>query len=339
MTTDFNQTDGEIGLGPYYTQSSTGGITGGSVVGYSGSDYNATGVYDQRSFNFSVPASTIYQSLDIFYNGNTQPLAPGANAVRSFRLGLLISVNSAFETYGDAAVYIEGEYSLTDHKMILVGSTDTGNILTSLELSEIQITPDHWYRVQANFINKGNNQVEITGSFLDLGPNGNSAPIPLATWDWTYQNQPIAEPIAKSSSLYSGFSVLADGGASAADNYGVDVVPLYPVAAPTIAGTGFRSDDDIGNAGHAVRACHDRRCQCRGDRHADDHPRRGGRNAERNGAERRKRRRLYAVGYCGGGDERVGWSNVHAAARPGEQFDSDDVHVERFEQRIRNTND
>ena len=219
--------------------------------------------------------------------------------------------------------------------MILVGSTDTGNILMSLELSEIQITPDHWYRVQANFINKGNNQVEITGSFLDLGPNGNSAPIPLATWDWTYQNQPIAEikfPVFRVFSARGWWSVRGR------QLWGRRRSAL-PCGRPDYSGDGFRSDDDIGNAGHAVRACHDRRCQCRGDRHADDHPRRGGRNAERNGAERRKRRRLYAVGYCGGGDERVGWSNVHAAARPGEQFDSDDVHVERFEQRIRNTND
>ena len=231
LTNDFNQTDGGYGSGPYYVQSSTGGVTGGSVAGYSGSDYFATAVFNQQSFNFSASNSTLSESVDIFYDGNTG-LAPGANAVRSFRLGLLGSANSAFEAYGDAAVYVEGDYSLTDNEMVLVGRSATNSVLTSLELSEVPITPDHWYQVQVNSINKGNGEVEFTGSFFDLGPNGNSAPSSLATWDWTYQNQPIAA----SSSLYAGFSVLADGGASAADNFSVDGVPADAIA-PTISGT------------------------------------------------------------------------------------------------------
>ena len=43
---------------------------------------------------------------------------------------------------------------------------------------------------------------------------------------------------------------------------------------------GVRADDDVGGADRAIRACNDRRRQCRGDRHADDHPRGRGRDAQ-----------------------------------------------------------
>lgn len=232
LIADFNQTS-VIGIGsaPYYVQSSTGGISGGAVTGYSGSDYFATAIYNQQAFNFSIPGSTIYQSIDIFYNGNTQPLAPGANGVRSFRLGLLDSASSAFEAYGDASVYIEGIYSLTDKKMLLAGVSSTQRESTGLGLSEIAITANYWVRVEAKFTNQGSGQVDLAGSFFDLGPNGKSAPVLLSSWDWTYQNQPIAA----SNSLYAGFSVLADGGVSKADNYGVGIAPFEvpPALGPT----------------------------------------------------------------------------------------------------------
>ena len=51
-------------------------------------------------------------------------------------------------------------------------------------------------------------------------------------------------------------------------------------ASPTISGTGSGLDDNLGNAGQAVRPCDDRRRQRRRNRHADDHPRRRGRDAD-----------------------------------------------------------
>ena len=95
----FNQT-GTVTPSPY-SQSPTGGITGGSVVGYSGTEYRATAVYTPSSFDLSATGASIPISLDVFYNGQLSPLAPSANAVRSFRLGLLDSKTSSFETYGN----------------------------------------------------------------------------------------------------------------------------------------------------------------------------------------------------------------------------------------------
>ena len=59
----FNQT-GTFATPAPYVQSPTGGIVGGSVVGYSGSEYRATAVYTPSSFNFSSPGATVSESLD-----------------------------------------------------------------------------------------------------------------------------------------------------------------------------------------------------------------------------------------------------------------------------------
>jgi hypothetical protein len=48
LTNNFAQTGTVITQTPY-VQSPTGGITGGSVLGYSGSEYRATAVYNKRS--------------------------------------------------------------------------------------------------------------------------------------------------------------------------------------------------------------------------------------------------------------------------------------------------
>ena len=52
LANDFNQT-GTIAPSPY-VQSPTGGITGGAVVGYTGSEYMATAVYTPSTFNFFI---------------------------------------------------------------------------------------------------------------------------------------------------------------------------------------------------------------------------------------------------------------------------------------------
>src|SRR5262245_48389485 len=50
-TNTFNHADPQTA----YFQSPTGGISGGSVTGYSGGEYLATAVYNQSSFNLSTP--------------------------------------------------------------------------------------------------------------------------------------------------------------------------------------------------------------------------------------------------------------------------------------------
>ena len=90
---------------------------------------------------------------------------------------------------------------------------------------------------------------------------------------------------------------LGNKGASAAV-----VDTLY--VAPTI----FRDacgDDDHRGGGQAVLRRDDRGRQFGGERHADDHRHRGRRDALGDGADRGNRRRLHAVGFGGGGDERT----------------------------------
>ena len=87
LTNNFSQT-GTFTPSPY-VQSLTGGITGGSVTGYYGNEYQATAAYSATSFNLSTGAASVSLAADVYYNAQLQPLAPGANAVRSFRLGLL----------------------------------------------------------------------------------------------------------------------------------------------------------------------------------------------------------------------------------------------------------
>ena len=111
----------------------------------------------------------------MFYNAQTHPLAPGANAVRSFRLGVLDSVNSAFETFGDAAAYLEGDYSFTLQQMLLIARSQTNGPVTSVQLSQVSLNPNDWYHLDAVFTNQGNDQIGFTGSFFDLGPNGTAS--------------------------------------------------------------------------------------------------------------------------------------------------------------------
>src|SRR5438132_2656262 len=66
LVNNFNQT-GTISTQTPYVPSPTGGISGGSVTGYSGSEYQATAVYNQSSFNLSTGAS-VALSMDMFYN-------------------------------------------------------------------------------------------------------------------------------------------------------------------------------------------------------------------------------------------------------------------------------
>jgi hypothetical protein len=221
LVNNFNQT-GTFSTQSPYVQSPTGGISGGSVSGYSGSEYRATAVYNQSSFDLSTAGASVLLSMDMYYNAQVQPLAPGANAVRSFRLGVLDAANSAFETFGNAAAYIEGEYSFTLQEMILVARRLTSGVMTSIELAQVPLNPNDWYHLDAGITNQGSHQIGFTGSFFDLGPNGTAAPVLLSSFSWSYQNVPIANL----DSAYAGFSALADGGISKIDNFTVpDAVP------------------------------------------------------------------------------------------------------------------
>jgi hypothetical protein len=210
---------------PSYNQASGSGITGGSVVGYSGNDYRATAVYTPSSFSLSRQGSTVSQSLDLFYNGQFVPLAPGANAVRSFRLGLLSDNSAAFETVGSSSVYMDGVYSLASNQLLLVTRSQTGNgTLTSTALAAVTLSSDHWYRLGATFTNSGNGEIYYSGMFADLGPLGTSGPISMASWDWTYQNADMSAD----ASAFAAFSVLADGGFARADNFNVPTTRSVP---------------------------------------------------------------------------------------------------------------
>jgi hypothetical protein len=217
LTNNFNQT-GTVSNPTPYVQSPTGGMVGGSVTGYSGSEYRATAVYNQTSYDISATGATVSQSVDLFYNANFQPLAPGANAVRSFRLGVLDTANSAFETAGNASVYIDGVYALNLNQMLLVGRSATNGPLTSITLAQVSLTANDWYRVNVASTTQANNQIELTGSFFDLGLDGTATPSLLAAWDWSYQNIPVSNLTA----AYAGFSALADGGISKIDNFVVN---------------------------------------------------------------------------------------------------------------------
>src|SRR4051812_2944150 len=79
LVRDFNQT----GAVTPYIQSPTGGIPGGSVIGFSGDQYQATAIYNQAAFNFSKVGAEVSLSIDLFFASQFHPLAPSANAVRS----------------------------------------------------------------------------------------------------------------------------------------------------------------------------------------------------------------------------------------------------------------
>jgi hypothetical protein len=213
LANNFNQT-GTIAPNPY-VQSPTDGITGGAVIGYSGSEYRATAVYAPQSFNLSNAGASVSLSIDLFYNAQFQPLAPGANGVRSFNLGVLDAKTSAFETYGNASAYVNGVYALDTNQMLIVGRNTTTSVQTIMTLATASLVLNHWYQIDAAFTNEGSNQIQYTGSLLDLGTTGTSAATSMATWNWSFEN----DPIATSNSAYAGFSALADGGIALADNF------------------------------------------------------------------------------------------------------------------------
>jgi hypothetical protein len=62
LANNFDQS-GTISSSPPYVQSLTGGIVGGSVTGYSGSQYQATAVYKQVGFNISKSGATVLSDL------------------------------------------------------------------------------------------------------------------------------------------------------------------------------------------------------------------------------------------------------------------------------------
>jgi hypothetical protein len=225
---------------PPYQQSPTGGITGGSVTGYSGQNYFATAVYQQIPQSFSSIGTTISLSMDFYYNGAFVPLGPGANAVRSFRLGLLDSSNGTFETVGDPSLYVEGLYSLSLNQMVLVLYSNTDSVSQNIEAAQITLQPDQWLQLDGNFTEVGAEDYTISTSLYDLGSDGLAPPTllglgsylenggvdpTLTAGSYTFSNPDMANP------TYVGFSVLADGGIAKGDNL---VVPGNASAVPEL---------------------------------------------------------------------------------------------------------
>lgn len=214
LTSQFSQ---EPSPGAFYTQSQTGGVSGGAVNGYSGSDYSATAVLKNRTLGFGAGKS-ISLGIDFYFNGKLTPLAPGVNAVRSLRLGLLGSQSSAFEIYGDQAAYIEGLYSLTQDQMVIAAVDQTRSASIGGMMASFVPVAGSWYELSATFQNPGNGMKTFGGTVLSLGLNGRSPPVPLASWKQTLG---IASPSGLAGSVYAGFSALAGGGISRVDNLSV----------------------------------------------------------------------------------------------------------------------
>jgi PEP-CTERM motif-containing protein len=223
LANNFVQT-GTISNPQPYVQSQTGGITGGAVTGYSGSEYRATAVYQGAAFNLSAPGSSVQESASLFFDGQLIPLAPGATGIRSFRLGLVDSNSSVFETFGMASLYVEGLYDLQSHQFGLSAVSQTKGPLTNGGLGGwAPVTVGDWYRLDTTITNVGANQIEIGAALYDLGQNGLGNPTLLTSGSWTWQNIPMANL----TSAYAAFSDLADGGFPKLDNFEID----GPVAA------------------------------------------------------------------------------------------------------------
>jgi hypothetical protein len=238
LANQFSQTGTSTSSPLPYVQTPTGGITGGAVTSYAGSEYRATSVYTPNEFDLSKQGLSVSLAMDVFYDAQFHPLAPGANAVRSFRLGLLDSQTSAFETFGNASAYIEGMYALDLNQMLLVARNVTTGPMTSITLAQLSISPDHWYHLDTTFQNQGSNEILYTGSFFDLGADGTTSPTSLATWSWSWANAPIAS----SSSLYAGFSLQSYGGITQGDNFSAPTpVPEPETYAMMLAGLGLLS--------------------------------------------------------------------------------------------------
>src|ERR1700722_14180718 len=162
LTNDFVQNSGFGGPTPFYQQSPSGGITGGSVTGYSGQNYLATAVY-KTSAPFDV-GDTISLSMDFYYDAEFTPLAAGANAVRSFRLGLLASENGSFETFGSPSLYMGGVYGFDNDQMLLVVSSDSDHLSQGILVGKASLEPDHWLQLDANFTNVGSGDFTMSSS-------------------------------------------------------------------------------------------------------------------------------------------------------------------------------
>ena len=201
----------------FYRQSKTGGITGGSVTGFSGPDYDATAVYQPLPQSFASIGTTISLSMDFYFNDVFKPLAPGANAVRSFRLGLVDSRNGIFEKFSDPSLYVQGVYSLSLDQMLLVLYSQSDAFSQNIEAAQIALQPDQWLQLSANFKKVGAEDYNISTSLYDLGSDGLAPPTLLGLGNYfangvgdptltagrnTLSNPDIANP------TYVGFSVL-----------------------------------------------------------------------------------------------------------------------------------
>lgn len=203
--------------GAFYTQTQTGGTFGGTVNGYSGSDYFATAVLKDRTFSFGLNNS-ISLGIDFYFSGKLTPLFPGANAVRSLRLGLLGSQSSAFEIYGDQAAYIEGLYSITQNQMDIVAVDQTRSVVIVGSLGSFVPVAGSWYELNATFLNQGNGMKTFGGTVIGLGSEGRSPPVSLFLGKQTLG---ISSQNDLSGQVYAGFSALAGGGISSVDNLSV----------------------------------------------------------------------------------------------------------------------
>lgn len=227
---DFLQTDAGGVSASLYTQSATGGVSGGSVIGYAGDNYFATAVYQPAFLDFSTPAANAALSLDFFYDGQLHPLCEGCNGVRSFRLGMVGSASGAFETYGVPSIYVEGVYSLDLDQMLLVARSLTASVSTSIVLAEVPLAPNSWYRVDLDLTNTGGDNIHWESQLWGLGAAGNTTPSLLATGAWNYQNAAITTDAA----LYGGFSALTDGGVPRVDNLTLSNFTVVPVPIPAV---------------------------------------------------------------------------------------------------------
>jgi PEP-CTERM motif len=229
LANNFSQT-GTFSTSQPYVQSPTGGISGGAVTGYPGSEYRATAIYNGATFDLSKPGATVNMSASLFYNGQLTPLAQGATAIRSFRLGLLASSNSAFETAFVPSVYVEGSIGLLPNSPPNFGLgvwNNTKSFATGTGGLGVSVAAGEWYRVDATFTNAGVDQI-VSMSMFDLGQNGLANPTLLNSASFTAPN--FTMPDLASASV--GFSDLTGGGFSKLDNFEVDG-PVAPVPEPS----------------------------------------------------------------------------------------------------------
>ena len=239
LARDFVQTS-FLGANPnLYLQVPIGGTTGGSVTGYTGDNYGATAIYQPAALDFSSSTASTSLSLDFYFNGKFTPLGPGANAVRSFRLGLVGDPNGSFESTGNPAIYIDGIYSFDLGQMLLVGRSVTVG-MTSSTLAHATLSSNSWNRISVGFTNSGSGNIHWDTTLWSIGTSGDSTPSLLAQGEWNFQNTSIASD----SSTNAGFSALTAGGVTKVDNltmtnFTVSTVPTPPASILMLAGLGL----------------------------------------------------------------------------------------------------